>query len=334
MRLIAAIFLGACGATQPVSVDPGEASGGDDGGKADGSSPASTAVPDVHCAGVPDAGPAGSFRHFTSNAIALGSPRHRGLDLIAAASDDTQTLSGWISYSTVDKALEDEDVDVYACRTGAWHYEGTVTTDGEGMFALALSGGDRLPIAMRDLYVSVVGDRTGIGFVGYVAPDDQPLVVSDVDGTLTASENAFAEDLVLGGAPDAQPDAAHAYQAAKTAGYQLVYVTARGSQYTEATRQWLADQGFPRGPVRLSPSFVTLPNGDTVAFKTSAIGALPLPIARGIGNRASDITAYTDVGLAPSEIFILDQEYASEDAGPIAAGQATGFDSYAALPPL
>src|SRR5215471_13329492 len=201
-------FLVSCVAQAgPVEVDPEE--GRFDAGKLDAG-----AVPDVRCAGNPDAGKPGSFRHFTSRLIAgLGDPKHRGFDLVASADSATQTLEGWISYTVVDKALEDEDVDVFACRTGAWRKVGTARTDDEGHFSLALSGDSRLPIGMRDLFVSVVGDRTGAAFLGYVAPAGTPLVVSDVDGTLTSSENAFLETLALGGEPDAQPGAAPAFTA-------------------------------------------------------------------------------------------------------------------------
>ena len=40
-------------------------------------------------------------------------------------------------------------------------------------------------MGLRDLYLSVVGDRTGARFVGLVAPSGTALAVSDVDGTLT-----------------------------------------------------------------------------------------------------------------------------------------------------
>ncbi len=327
--LFASLLFAACATTptQPVTVDPSEAGDGD-GGKADGPG-ATVQVPDVRCSGTPDAGPAGDFNHFSSSVISdLGDPRHRGFDLVAGASADSQSIEGWISYTIADKALEDESVDLFACRAGAWTSIGSATTDGEGHFALALAGDARLPIGMRDIYVSVTGDRTGTSFLAYVAPDDQPLIVSDVDGTLTSSENAFFETIALGIEPDAQPGAADAYQAATNRGYQLVYVTARGNQYTGDTRTWLADKGFPRGPVRLSPSFITLPGGDTIDYKTSTVGALALPVQWGVGNRASDITAYTNVGLAGDAIFILSAEYASEVQAPIAAGAAVGLASY------
>src|SRR3954470_22503692 len=295
-------FLVSCVAQAgPVEVDPEE--GGFDAGTLN-----TGAVPDVRCAGTPAAGRPGSFRHVTSRLIAgLGDPKHRGFDLVASADGATQTLEGWISYTLVDKALEDEDVDVFACRTGAWRKVGTARTDDEGHFALALSGATRLPVGMRDLFVSVVGDRTGVGFLGYVAPAGTPVVVSDVDGTLTSSENAFLETIALGGEPGAQPGAAQAFAAAAAAGKQLVYITARGNQFTTATRRWLDAKGFPRGPVRLSPSFVTLPGGDTVEFKAGALSALSaagFALSAGVGNRATDVAAYAGARIAATRIFV------------------------------
>jgi phosphatidate phosphatase PAH1 len=324
-RAIALVLVG-CASRGPVGVDPAE--GGSSSGKADGTA----GVPDVRCDGEPDAGPAGDWRHFSSNLVAELSPKHRGFDLVTNASADTQSIEGWISYGTIDKALEDEDVDVFACRESQWQNIGSARTDDEGHFALAL-GDDRLPVGLRDMFVSVVGDRSGTGFLAYVAPDASPLVVSDVDGTLTSSENAFLETLTLGIEPDAQPNAADAYQRATNEGFQLVYVTARGNQNTDLTRQWLTDKGFPRGPVRLSPSFVTLPGQDTIDYKTSTIQALAdaLPLQAGVGNRDSDITAYTNVGVAADHIFIKLPEYQSEVQADLDAGKAVGMPDYATL---
>ena len=327
--LAASMALVACAAAEsdPVGADPDEV-GSDPGTPEAGR----LAIPDVRCAGAPDAGPAGDFRHFTSSLTShLGSAKHRGLDLVTAADTATQTLEGWMSYTILDKALEDEDVEVFACRAGAWRQVGTARTDDEGHFTLGLSGADRLPIGMRDMFVSVVGDRTGVGFLGYVAPAGSPLIVSDVDGTLTSSENAFLETITLGLEPGARAGAPAAYTAAVAKGYQLVYVTARGNQYTTATRDWLDHKGFPRGPVRLSPSFLTLPGGDTIDYKTKTLAALSaagLTIAAGVGNRASDVTAYASQHLPASRIFIEMPDYASEVQPLLDRHAATGFATY------
>lgn len=315
-----------CTATSPVDLDPDEAGSGD--GKAD----TTFGLPDVRCAGHPDAGArAEGFKHWTSAGIALAATaHHRGFDLVAAASSATQTLGGWISYGLVDKALEDEAVEVFACRAGQWQRLGTTRTDDEGHFELHLSGRSRLPVGMRDLYVSVKGDRTGAGFLAVVAPDTTPLLVSDIDGTLTSSESAFLKTTLLGLDVDVRAGAPAAYRAAAAKGYQLVYVTARGNQNTEVTRDWLARKGFPRGPVRLAPTFVTLPGSDTVAYKSTTFDALgaELEIAAGVGNRATDIAAYAATGVTAARIYIEAPEFADEVKPEIAAGHAVGFDTY------
>jgi hypothetical protein len=332
--LACALGVASCAAGDgPVGADPDEAGPGLDTGTVG----AAGGVPDVRCAAAPDAGKAGSFHHFKNVLIShLGDPRHRGFDLVTSADSATQTLEGWLSYTIIDKALEDEDVELFACRAGQWRRVGAARTDDEGRFAVALSGTGRLPIGMRDLFVSVVGDRTGVGFLGYVAPAHTPVVVSDVDGTLTSSENAFLETIAFGIEPDARAGAARAFGGAGAAGKQLIYVTARGNQYTTATRDWLDHQGFPRGPVRLSPSFLTLPGGDTIDYKTQTISALSaagLSLSAGVGNRASDVTAYTNVGLAADRIFIELPDFASELQPLLDAHQATGFLSYDELAP-
>jgi hypothetical protein len=319
----------ATGARDPVTADPDEV----EISAADGA--AAVGVPDVHCDGAPDAGAPGRFRHLGSWLTAvLGDPRHRGLDLVASADAGTQTVEGWISYTVIDKALEDEDVDVLACRAGSWQRIGGARTDDEGHFALALAGADRLPIGMRDLFVSVVGDRTGVRFLADVAPVGAPMLVSDVDGTLTSSEDAFFETILLGLEPGAQAGAAAAYASVVARGYQLVYLTARGNEFTTDTRAWLADKGFPRGPLRLSPSFVTSPGSGTVDFKATAMVGLTaagFALAAGIGNRATDVAAYAQARIAADRIFIELPEFAGEVQPLIDAGDAVGFTSYAEL---
>jgi len=327
-RHLLVIGLAGCSISTGDPVEPGV---GPD-GNSPGEGVSSLGVPDVRCAGAPDAGPPGELRHTRSELVtALGSPRHRGLDLIATPDVARQVLGGAISYSSTDKALEDEDVEIFGCLDGAWAELGSARTNGEGRFALALEGDARLPIGMRDLYVSVVGDRTGTRFLAYVAPTSTRMIATDVDGTLTESESAFVKTVLVGSETGPQPGAAAALNVAAQRGYQLVYVTARGQQYTEATRTWLDDHGFPRGPMILAASFVTLPGGDTIAFKAQAIEAATgagLVIAGGIGNRATDVSAYEKVGLPPARIFIEATEFAHELEADLAAHRATGFTTY------
>src|SRR5690606_5156374 len=125
--------------------------------------------------------------------------------------------------------------------------------------------------------------------------------------------------------------------AAAHAGASIVYVTARGDRFTQDTRDWFVAKGFPRGPVIMPASIITIPGEDTVAFKTAALARVAgLQLEAGIGNRASDITAYTNAGLAADRVFIRLAEFADEFEAALDSGEATGFDHYAdlALPEL
>jgi hypothetical protein len=325
----------------PAEVDPAElalgsgSGAGAGAGKADGASAAG--LPDVRCAGTPATGGKARWRHLTSWAIAgLGAPKHRGVDLAVGASS-AQVLEGEISYGLADKALEDELVDLFVCRAGRWVAAGSALTDGEGRFSLPLRGAARLPLGLRDVYVSVAGDRTGARFVALVAPDGAKLAVSDVDGTLTSSENAFPVSLVTGRTVAAHARAPEALRKMAARGYAVVYLTSRGRVFTPETRAWLEANGFPRGALRLAPSFITLPGDATAAYKASSLGALEaarLDVALGIGNRASDESAYRQAGVAPRSIFLKLPEFADEVQPLVDAGAAVGFPHYAELESL
>ena len=100
------------------------------------------------------------------------------------------------------------------------------------------------------------------------------------------------------------------------------------------TRRWLERNGFPRGMLRLSKGLFAKPGSSAIAYKKSTLKSLTVPIAAGIGNRKSDITAYTSIGLAANQIFIHLPEYEKEVRKDLDAGKATGFVDYLLLPKL
>jgi phosphatidate phosphatase PAH1 len=158
------------------------------------------------------------------------------------------------------------------------------------------------------------------------------VIVSDIEGTLTGSENAYPYSLVLGGDVAAQPDAPAALVAATARGVNIVYTSARGDRFTQDTRNWLAAKGFPRGVVKLPRSIITLPGEDTIEAKTELLGHLDgLDLLAGIGNRATDVAAYGNAGLPPERIFIKLPEFEGELAADLEAEKATSFDMYETL---
>lgn len=289
------------------------------------------AITDTRCSTPPAVKPAG-FRHLRSRAIAkTASPNHRGIDLIATEDDAVQVLAGKLAYGKIDKDLEEEDVEVFACMSTTWKSLGIVRTDDDGRFELKL-GSTRLPVGMRDLYVAALGDGTGAYFVGYVAPRGTPIVVTDVDGTISWSENAIIQT-VISRSQDIKPRP-NAPKALSAIAYPIVYTTARGDVFIDVTRKWLERHGFPRGLLRLAHGAFARPGEQAIAYKTAILKSLGIPIIAGIGNRKSDITAYKNAGLGTKQIFIHLPEYEDEVRTDLDAGRAIGFADYLQLPKL
>jgi hypothetical protein len=211
----------------------------------------------------------GRFRSVRNRVYAkLGEPRHRGIDLIALDTDATQTIAGKLAYSAADKDLAHEDVTLYACVDASWHPLVTVRTDRDGRFSHDLVGPLRLPAGTRDLFASVAGDGTGVRFLASVATAGESVIVTDIDGTITASENAILNTLLFG------DDIGHRLDAPRvlaSSGHKVVYMSARGDQLSDVTRRWLRGHGFPDGPLRLARKAITSPGPKTVAFKTAAL---------------------------------------------------------------
>jgi phosphatidate phosphatase PAH1 len=288
-------------------------------------------VPDVRCAGAPAGQPRG-FRIWRHTLTAkLAHPNHRGVDLIATT-EQPQVLSGKLAYGITDKKLDGEQVELFACLAGTWNKLGSTYSDHDGRWTLTLPAAARMPVGLRDLYASVVADRSGVRFVAYVAPPDARLVVSDIDGTLTSSESSFVKAVVLGSHVEPHPEAAASLRAARDRGYQVIYVTARSDRFTDVTRHWLGTHGFPRGPLRLAPSLIVKPGDATVAYKRNVLGELAgFELVAGVGNRKSDVTAYTAAGMAPEHIFVKLPEYEGELGAALSSGAAIGFGAYGPL---
>jgi phosphatidate phosphatase PAH1 len=282
------------------------------------------------CARAPSVGARVGFRHAATRlAAALGSPRHRAADLVAAEGED-QIIAGDLGFGAMDKEAEDEDVEIYACVDGSWRLLGATRSDGEGRFALAVPRAARLPAGLHELAVSLPGDRSGTAFTGLVAAAGTRIVVCDVDGTLTESENEIVEQLANHEAPAARPAAARALAELAARGYQPIYVTARPRALAELTERWLAARGMPRGPVILAPH-LALPGSAALVAKhdtLARLGAAGFVLAIGIGNRATDVQAYETAGVAADCILIQTSEYAGEVKPLVARGRATGFRSY------
>jgi phosphatidate phosphatase PAH1 len=144
-----------------------------------------------------------------------------------------------------------------------------------------------------------------------------PVLVTDIDETLTTSDGEFLKQ--LGDAaydPAMRPDANALMSAWYAHGYRIVYLTARGDALTlpdgrsarQATTDWLAAHEFPfiEADVYLSEGIGAL-GGAAAEYKTEVLTGLQSggeTFAYAYGNADSDVTAYKNAGIPDDHHFL------------------------------
>lgn len=274
-------------------------------------------MPACNGAAAPSLGAKRDWEHTTSSfVVATGSPHHRGRDAIYTVGE-AQWIIGKFAYGTSDKDLEDEDVDVWLDRGcgGAWEKLGTTRTTEEGAHAAVegvedsggriyfqMPAGKELAVGRHRVRVVVAGDHSSADLLIDVVAKNAPVLVSDVDGTLTSSETAEFPALAQGELPDAQPDAAAVISALLKKGYRPIYLTARPEWLTDRTKQFLAAKGFPPGIVHTTTGLTGALNDAAAQFKSAElalIGKKGLAIHWAFGNKESDTDAYDAANVQP-----------------------------------
>ena len=280
------------------------------------------------------AGPAVDWNHsFTTGVetVLQGAANHRGQDVVVNPGQ-LPVLIGKFAYGTFDKDLKDEWVEVWIqldppC--GAWTKLGEVLTSEDGEYgtqygieddggrvffpidASAAPGPGAYPIVML-----VKGDLSMAAFNLFVVKPGRRMVLTDIDGTMTTSDFQLVAELfmdIFSGSfvPAMYADANTVMQRYHDKGYDLVYVTGRPDMLKDATRNWLDQQGFPRGVIHLTDTNAqALPTASGVqAYKTDflqlLIGTHGVAIDYAYGNATTDIGAYAAVGIAKDRTFII-----------------------------
>jgi hypothetical protein len=288
-------------------------------GEQDQNALSQSCAPVVACAAPAMAAPAHrSWRHAVKSRVdsAAGDPNHRGRDLFINPGAP-QTIIGKLAYGVADKDLEDEDVDVFVqrdCGT-SWEKLGTALSTGGGAAHATVEGVDdsggrvyfeipadkQLGPGRHRVRLVVAGDGSSTDLFLDIVEPKTPIFVSDVDGTLTSSENVEFVKLLQGTLPDTHPGAPEALQALAAKGYRPIYVTARPESLVQRTRDFLEARGFPPGLVHTSTSATGAGFGASAAkYKTGELAMLAkkgLVPAFGFGNKTSDSDAYGGAGI-------------------------------------
>jgi hypothetical protein len=216
------------------------------------------------------------------------------------------------AYGLTDVDLEDEDVDIYLqrdCASG-WESLGTATTstgskplpdiegisDHGGRVAFEIPADKRLGPGRHRARLVVKGDGSFTDLFIDVVPPQTPIFVSDVDGTLTSSENIEYAALLVGATPGTHPGAPEAFRALVDKGYRPLYLTARPEWLVGRTREFLDAHGFPPGIVHTTSTLVGPSSyGGAAQFKTGDLAQVAkhgLVPTFGFGNKDTDSQAY------------------------------------------
>jgi phosphatidate phosphatase PAH1 len=148
------------------------------------------------------------------------------------------------------------------------------------------------------LLAAVLASWAGFSGCGSDAPP-APAVVFDIDGTLTPDAGDFIH---------ARPDAARAVAAYSAKGYLVAYVTARPDALRDATRVWLAANGFPELPLYM-PHDVLLFDRDVVAYKLNTLEQIMRDqnevFRYAYGDSSTDFDAYNQAGVPVAMTFAM-----------------------------
>ncbi|KAF2401667.1 LNS2-domain-containing protein [Trichodelitschia bisporula] len=171
-----------------------------------------------------------------------------------------------------------------------------------------------------------VGKSTCPAFM-YLWRHDVPIVISDIDGTITKSD-ALGHVLTMIGRDWTHAGVAKLYVDIASNGYNILYLTSRSVGQADTTRGYLngvVQDGYrlPKGPVIMSPDrtiaalrrevYLRKPEVFKMAclrdimglFQGGAGGANRTPFYAGFGNRLTDALSYRSVAIPPTRIFTI-----------------------------
>jgi hypothetical protein len=194
---------------------------------------------------------------------------------------------------------------------GAYRFDNAVAIDDPGV----------------PVYSMLEADGSCAAHYGFVLDAGAKVVITDIDGTLTLSDDELLMQIDDGDyVPAEKIAAAQLMNTWADKGYDVVYMTARPHAFRSETRAWLDDLGYPLGPVISANSLVF---GDTAreyksAWVNRVVNDLGWVVVAAYGNATSDIDAYADAGIPQDITFII-----GENAG-VSGTVAVDNDDYSA----
>lgn len=237
-----------------------------------------------------------------------GQPNHRVRDVIKVPGAAAPLVAHFSYAGILDKSLEQETVQVWIRRCPEWQSWGTLTSDTNGDVSIDIPAD--LPKGEYLVRFMVNGDATFADGIIAVWPSGTRVIVSDMDGTLTTSDAQLWSDIFLGNVAAMYTDANDAMQAWTAKGYRIFYLTGRPERVTRYSRNWLADQGFPSGPMQHTLTLdEILPTqtgvGDYKKNRLLALNGQGVSWRAAYGNAATDIYAYAGASIPTADTYII-----------------------------
>lgn len=279
--------------------------------------------------GEPALPPVTDFDHTATKltVVVAGSANHAAIDALAKPRERAE-LEAKFAYGTLGVDLQDEAVHVFLDDCRGFDEIGQGNTDSDGRLRLSTPAG--LGPGVYEVRFWVAGDGTTATSYLYVLPAGTRLIVTDIDGTLTASDSElFAQVLDGSHVPVAYPGAVELTQAHAERGSIVVYLTGRPYALTKKTREWLAQLRFASGFLHVTESNdQALPTetgvGDFKKAWLTALLAAGYQVDFAYGNAPTDIYAYLGSNLPAEHVYII-----GDNAG-VSGTQSATDDSWQA----
>lgn len=237
-------------------------------------------------------------------------PGYGGLDLLGPLGSTT-TITGVMARNErfIATPIVGEWVSAWTFdEVGGWTELGRAQTDFDrGLYTIDVDA-SRLPEGDSRFYGLLEGAGHCVDHGLFPWPAGTQVIVSDIDGTLTLSDDELSAQLNdYEYVQQAWPGAVELTTTWQGKGYGMVYLTARTDELRSITRPWLDDMGFAYGPISTSPELVL---GGTAAdykagFLSRLLDDLQWDIIAVYGNAGSDIEAYAEVGIPLDRTFVI-----------------------------